>query len=43
MSVSGARPELSESFRFAAYGRKPTAVADNLEDVISRDSSLVNR
>ena len=43
MSVSGAQPELSESFRFAAYGRKPTAVADCLQDVIVGDSSLVSR
>ena len=43
MSVSGALPEKSESFRFAAYGRKSTAVADGLQDMLSRDEPLINR
>ena len=41
LSYSGALPERSDSFRYAAYVRKPTAVADSIK-VLAEDSSLTN-
>jgi hypothetical protein len=41
VSYSGALPERSDSFRYAAYGRKPTVVANSI-GVLAEESSLAN-